>query len=698
MTTSNRLATETSLYLRQHANNPVDWYPWGPEALARAKELDRPIFLSIGYSACHWCHVMEHESFEDPATAKIMNDHFVCIKVDREERPDLDTIYMNALQVLTREGGGWPLSVFLTPDLTPFYAGTYYPPDERYAPHRPSFKRLLLAIHDAWANRRDQVRDVGHNVAEYLQKMSGLEVSDTPLSPDLLSQALAVLRRSFDPTHGGFGSAPKFPHALELRLLLRLAQRFNDPTALHMVQHTLGKMARGGMYDQIGGGFHRYSVDERWLIPHFEKMLYDNALLTVAYLEAWELTREPFYEQIARETLDYVLQEMTSPGGAFFSTQDADSEGEEGKFYIWTPAELRSILGPDLGELAIRAWGVTDRGNFEGHTILSRSRTDADDAAIQGCSLAEFQTKLSTIKHKLYEVRSRRVWPGRDEKILTAWNGLMISAMAKAGATLTEPRYVEAARRAANWVLQHLRTTDRRLLRCASADGTAKLAGYLEDYAFLAEALVTLYEATFETQWLTTAAELADLMVEKFADPAAPGFFFTANDHEKLIARTKDLHDGSTPSGNSVAVMVLLRLAKLLGRNDFATKAEETLRGYRDTMANHPAAAGQMLIALDFYLGPTNEVAIIGQSGASETNRALAAIRQAFRPNQVVAFHDPTTGPAPDAIPLLTNKAAIGDTVTVYVCENFACRAPLVGAEAVEQHFGEPRPGPSRHP
>lgn len=687
MSIPNRLAHETSLYLKQHANNPVDWYPWGPEALARAKQFDRPIFLSIGYSACHWCHVMEHESFEDEATAALMNEHFVCIKVDREERPDLDTIYMNSLQVLTREGGGWPLSVFLTPDLTPFYAGTYYPPDDRYAPHRPSFKKLLSAIHDAWVNRRDHVKEVGHNVAGYLRNMNDLKPGDAPLSPDLLSNALAVLRRSFDPTHGGFGLAPKFPHALELKLLLRLARRFDDKTALHMVRHTLEKMARGGMYDQIGGGFARYSVDEKWLVPHFEKMLYDNALLVTAYVEAWQVTRDPFYQQIATETLNYVQKEMTAPGGPFYSAQDADSEGEEGKFYVWSEKELREVLGAELGEFARIVWVVTTSGNFEGHNILFRARSDEDDAKLLGLSLEEFRTKLAQAKVKLYEVRAKRVWPGRDEKILTAWNGLMISAFAKAAAVSDDSRFRDAAVSAAAWILKHMRTPEGRLLRSAGTDGRAKLNGYLEDYAFLADALVSLYEATFAPRYLQAAGELADVMLKHFADPTGPGFFFVADDHEQLIARTKDLHDGSTPSGNAVAVTVLLRLAKLLDRRDFAAKAEETLRGYRETMAEHPAAAGQMLIALDFYLGPTTEVAVIGSGTANETWHALGAIQTSFCPRQVLAVHDPSSGSAPELIPLLRGKPMVDGKVTVYVCENFACQAPLVGFEAVERHF-----------
>jgi uncharacterized protein len=687
--TPNRLANETSLYLKQHANNPVDWFPWGPEALAKAKELDRPIFLSIGYSACHWCHVMEHESFEDEATAKVMNEHFVCIKVDREERPDLDTIYMSSLQVMSREGGGWPLSVFLTPDLTPFYAGTYYPPDDRYAASgRPSFKTLLHAIHDAWTNKRDHVKEVGKNVAEYVRNMSGLGSGDAVLSPDLLSNALNALRRSFDATHGGFGSAPKFPHALELKLLLRLAQRFDDKTALHMARHTLEKMARGGMYDQLGGGFARYSVDDKWLVPHFEKMLYDNALLTTAYVEAWQVTRDPFYRQIAEETLEYVLDGMSSDDWAFYTAEDADSEGEEGKFYVWSEKEIRDILGPELGDFACRVWGVTASGNFEGHSILFRSRSDEEDAKLLGISPDDFRAKLAEVKRKLIPVRSARVWPGRDEKILTAWNGLMISAFAKAGAGFGDERYVEAAVNAADWVLKHLRDKNGRLFRTGAADGSAKLNGYLEDYAFLADALVSLYEATFDAKWLRTAAELADVMMKHFADPSGPGFFFTADDHEALIARTKDVHDGSTPSGNAVAVTVLLRLAKLLDRRDFAAKAEETLRGYRETMTEHPAAAGQMLIALDFYLGPTTEVAVVGRTDDPDTTRAAQTIARAFRPNQVVAFRDLVAGREPDAIPLLKDKPAVDGKVTVYVCENFACKAPLVGADAVEKAFG----------
>jgi uncharacterized protein len=687
----NRLATETSLYLRQHANNPVDWYPWGPEALARAKELNCPIFLSIGYSACHWCHVMEHESFEDASTAEVMNAHFVCIKVDREERPDLDTIYMNALQVMNNEGGGWPLSVFLTPDLTPFYAGTYYPPDDRYAAHgRPSFKQLLLAIHDAWTNRRDHIHEVGRNVAGYLQQMSDVAGGDTAVSPELLLGALTALRRSYDSRYGGFGGAPKFPHALELRLLLRLSERFNDPAALDMVTHTLTTMARGGMYDQIGGGFARYSTDEKWLVPHFEKMLYDNALLTSAYVEAFQKTRDYYFLEIAEDVLCYVLEEMTptADSGPFYSTQDADSEGEEGRFYVWGTDELLEVLGPEDAEFTAKVWGVTKSGNFEGHNILFRALSDEDEAKSHGLAVNEFRTKLEGVKKRLYESRSKRVWPGRDEKILTAWNALMISAFAQVGAVVNSEGYLFVAESAADFILNNMRTSDGRLYRTAGVGQPPKLNGYLEDYAFLADALVTLYEATFDPKWLRAAIELAEAMLKHFADKNGPGFFFTADDHEQLIARTKDLHDGSTPSGNAMAVTALLRLAALTGRRDLAEPAERALRGYRDTMAEHPAASGQMLVALDFYLGPVQQIAIVGNAQVDDTRRARAAIHRAFGPKRVIAFHDPAGGAPPaELASMFAGKEAVGGAVTVYVCENFACQTPLVGAEAVEKAF-----------
>jgi uncharacterized protein YyaL (SSP411 family) len=675
----NRLAHESSLYLRQHAHNPVDWYPWGPEALRRARGLDRPIFLSIGYSACHWCHVMERESFEDEATADILNRHFVAIKVDREERLDLDTIYMTALQAMTREGGGWPLSVWLTPDLHPFYAGTYFPPDNRYG--RPGFKALLNAIADAWANRRDEITRQSAEVVTLLNE-ARTEGRAGELSPDLLTNAGRVLQRAFDPRYGGFGWAPKFPHALEIRLLLRLWKRSGDSTTLHMVRHTLDRMAAGGIYDQIGGGFHRYSTDERWLVPHFEKMLYDNALLTSAYVEAWQATKEPEYRRIATETIEYVLREMTDPAGPFYSTQDADSESEEGKFYVWSRAEIEAVLGPDA-DLFCNVYDVTQSGNWEGHNIPNRPRDWESVARSIGMSADDLRARCGQLGDRLYEVRSHRVWPGRDEKVLTAWNGLMIAALALAGAAFGEPRYVSAASRTADFVLRHLRKPDGRLYRTTAIGSPAKLDGYLEDYSFPIDALVNLYQATFEARWLREAVALAEVMISDFADPA-DGFFYTATGHEPLITRTKDSFDGSTPSGNAMAATALLRLAALTGRDDFRERAEKTLTTFAGLMRDSPTGTGQMLMALDFDLGPVKEVAVIGPRDGEPVRRVIRATGERFLPSAVLAAHDPATGEAPvDLIPLLRDRPARGE-VTSYVCQNFACQAPVVGAEAGE--------------
>jgi uncharacterized protein YyaL (SSP411 family) len=671
----NRLANESSLYLRQHAHNPVDWYPWGPEALKRAKDLDRPIFLSIGYSACHWCHVMERESFEDDEAAALLNDHFVPIKVDREERPDLDTIYMTALQALTREGGGWPLSVWLTPDLHPFYAGTYFPPANRYG--RPGFKTLLNAIVEAWRTRRNDIFRQAGDVVRLLNEQPAAE-GQGALTPDLLKGALQSLRRSFDPVHGGFGRAPKFPHAIELRLLLRLWKRFGDETALHMVRHSLDKMAAGGLYDQIGGGFHRYSTDERWLVPHFEKMLYDNALLTSALVETWQVTREPELRRVVDETLGYVLREMTDPAGAFYSTQDADSEGAEGKFYVWSQSEIESILGPEDARLFAAVYDMTPAGNWEGHTILNRSRPWSDVARLRGLSVPQLQQCCREMASRLYAVRSTRVWPGRDEKVLTAWNGLMIAAFAHAGAAFNELRYTNAAVRAAEFVLTHLRRPDGRLYRTMAVGSAPKLDGYLEDYAYLIDALVRLYEATKEARWIADAVRLGDLMLADFADPAG-GFFYTAAGHEPLITRTKDSFDGSTPSGNAMAATGLLRLSALTGREDLRVAAERTLATFAGLMEQSPGAAGQMLIALDFHQGPVKVIAVIGSGEPAA--RVLTAARERFLPHAVLAGHDPATGEASgDLIPLLKDRIARGD-VTTYVCEKFTCQAPVMGVE-----------------
>lgn len=687
---TNRLADETSLYLKQHANNPVDWYPWGPEALTKAEELNRPIFLSIGYSACHWCHVMEHECFENADIAEVMNRHYINIKVDREERPDLDQLYMTSLQLLTQEGGGWPLSVFLAPNLTPFYAGTYFPPDDRYMPQRPSFPRILSAIADAWAKKQDELLELGQNVANALQSINDTEVTDSPLSEQLLRQAYQALKRNYEPNHGGFGTAPKFPHAVDLRVLLRLADRgMSRPETMSMVCHTLNKMARGGMYDQIGGGFHRYSVDEKWLVPHFEKMLYDNALLPLAYIEGYQATGDPFYRHVVSQTLDYVLREMTCEAGGFYSTQDADSEGVEGKFYVWSEAEIDQVLGPDLAPLAKSVYGVTGAGNFEGQNILFRSKSDEQDARLHNLTVDELRQKLSQIQCKLYGTRSERVWPGRDEKILTAWNGLMISAFARAGAAFNEPKYIEAAVKAAEFVQSRLRKPDGRLYRTCGADAPAKLEAYLEDYAYTLEGLVDLYQASFDPRWLGTATELADLMIDHYGDPDKGGFYFTADDHEQLMARSKDHQDGSTPSGNAVAATALQRLAVLTGRTGYAEVAKRTIEAYGGLLADHPAAAGQMLLALDWQLGPAEELALVGLKGQPETEAVLAKIRSSYRPRSVLAFRDTADDSNPEDVPLLAGKAAVDGQVSLYICQHFQCEAPLVGSEAIMARFAE---------
>ncbi len=684
---TNRLLHETSPYLRQHAHNPVDWHPWGDEALRKAKALDRPIFLSIGYSACHWCHVMEHESFEDPAIGTLLNDHFISIKVDREERPDLDQIYMTAVQLLTRHGG-WPMSVFLTPALKPFFGGTYFPPEDRHG--LPSFRRLVEHLAKAWQTQRQVIDEQAGELTEHIQTAMRLESGAGQLDENVLRQAGHKLARNFDSTYGGFGGAPKFPHPMEIRLLLRLWQRLGDDGYLDMARTTLDHMARGGMYDQLGGGFHRYSTDERWLVPHFEKMLYDNALLALTYLEAHQATGELFYRQVVDETLGYVQREMTRDDGPFFSTQDADSEGVEGKFFVWTLDEVERFLGKEEADLFGAVYDVTAEGNWEEHNILHRTRSDEQHSKMLGVPRDELHRRLRESREKLFVIRSRRVWPARDEKILTAWNGLMIAAFAQAGQVLDNPKYIAAAEKAAAWILDNMRTPDGRLLRTTFAGSTPKLNGYLEDYAYLIDALVSLYEATFEPRWLAAALDLARVMNEQFWDQAEGGFFYTGKDHEQLIARTKDPHDNATPSGNAMAVTALLRLAKLTGRADLQDMADRTLTLFGALMRGAPMAAGQMLIALDFELGPVREFAVVGDPVNAETKQVLRLIRQAFRPHKVVCGKRGvvTQEDVEKMVPLLANRSAQG-VVTTYICENQTCQAPLVGARALEAVLGK---------
>jgi len=675
----NRLANETSPYLLQHRNNPVDWYPWGDEAFAAAKKLDRPIFLSVGYSACHWCHVMEHESFEDDEIAKKLNDNFISIKVDREERPDLDQIYMNAVQALTGRGG-WPMSVFLTHDRRPFYGGTYWPPRAR--PGMPGFDNVLEAVLGAWKNNRDGVADQAEQLTDHLKQAgaAAAQAAGGELQPTLFTAAEAALSRSFDRTHGGFGGAPKFPHPMDLRVLLRIGRRTGRPEPLEMAALTLDKMAGGGMYDQLGGGFHRYSVDARWLVPHFEKMLYDNAQLAVCYVEAYQATGHDRYAAVVRESLDYVLREMTGADGGFYSTQDADSEGEEGKFYVWTPGEVAEILGPDDAKTFCYCYDVSDMGNFEGHNILNLPKTIEQCAAVLKLPVDDLRNSLAIARKKLFDVRSRRVWPALDDKILVSWNGLMIDAMASAAGVLNEPRYLRAAQQAADFILTKLRRDDGRLLH-AYRQGQAKFDAYLDDYACLMNALVSLYEADFNARWIDEAVRLADVMLARFVDAAAGGFFYTADDHEQLIARNKDVYDNATPSGTGMALTALVRLGKLTGSAQYLATAEKTFRSLTEVFDKAPSAVGQSLLAFDLFLGPTQEL-VAAAKDIADRDEVLAEVRRRFWPNKVVAAL-PGKGESPHLSSVLAGKRPLDDQPTLFVCENFSCRRPASGSEAV---------------
>jgi len=687
----NCLANESSPYLLQHKDNPVDWFPWGEEALAKARAEDKPVFLSIGYSACHWCHVMEHESFESDEIARFLNEHFISIKVDREERPDLDQIYMNAVVMLTQRGG-WPMSVFLTPEGKPFYGGTYWPPEDRMG--MPGFKRVLASVLEAWQNKREQLDEQATFLTEKLQESEFAAGSGQALNERILQAAEGKLERAFDSAHGGFGGAPKFPHSMDLQLLLRLWKRLERDGLLDMVKLSLDKMAAGGIYDHLAGGFARYSVDERWLVPHFEKMLYDNALLTGAYLEGYLATGNEDYARVVRQTLDYILTYMTDEAGGFHSTEDADSEGVEGKFYVWTPEEIYRILGEQAGERFCYVYDVTPEGNFEGHSILNLPKSIEQCAKIKGWDVDELKRELAESRAKLLAVRDQRVRPGKDDKILVSWNGLMIDAMARsailaregdsgsAGASLSQSQYLEAACRAADFILTKMTRDDGRLYH-SYRHGKAKFDAYLDDYACLINALVTLYEQTFDERWIDEAVRLAELMLKHFKDAEGDAFYFTSDDHEQLIARQKDVQDGSVPSGNAMAATCCLRLAKLTGRQDFFEAAESCLRLAQGLMENYPTAAGQMLLALDFYVGPTPELVLVGNPRGEETAAVLHELRSRFIPNRVLAGRaDPGEG-SKHLEPLFAGKQPREVEPALFVCENFTCQAPVTGKDAV---------------
>jgi uncharacterized protein YyaL (SSP411 family) len=675
----NSLANESSPYLLQHANNPVDWYPWGEQALAKAKSEDKPIFLSIGYSACHWCHVMEHESFESGQTAAIMNENYVNIKVDREERPDLDSIYMDAVVALTGQGG-WPMSVFLTPAGIPFYGGTYFPPTPRHG--MPSFEQVLVSVAHAYRNQKDDVAQNGTSLLARIRLNIPLQ-SEGTLDPAVPELAVQGLVQNFDQLHGGSSGAPKFPQPMTYDFLLRAYVRQQKESVLDMVELTLQKMARGGLYDQLGGGFHRYSVDAVWLVPHFEKMLYDNALLARLYLHAYQLTGRDYYRQIVEETLDYVAREMTGPEGGFYSTQDADSEGEEGKFFLWTPQEVTSILGQEQGQIFCTAYDVAPGGNFEGKSILNIPVGFDELAEDMDLPLAELTEILNQGRAKLLEARERRVKPGRDEKIITAWNGLMLAAFAEAARVLDRPDYGELAVRNAEFVLSVM-MKDGRLFRTWKAEpGQAKLMGYLEDYAFYADGLLALYQTTFDRRWFQTARTLMDAVLDHFGDAAEGGFFDTADDHEQLVTRPKSLQDNATPCGNSMAARTLLQLAAYTGLSRYEEPAINTLVALQGPLTQYPGAFTHWLGALEFALASPREIAIIGHLDDAATQEMLQSVLVPYRPNQVVAVatqHDSQGHPE-----LVADRPAVDEKTTAYVCQRFACKQPVTSVAELEE-------------
>jgi len=657
---TNRLALETSPYLLQHAHNPVDWRPWGDDAFAAARALDRPIFLSVGYATCHWCHVMEEESFESPEIARVLNERFVPVKVDREERPDVDAIYMQAVQMLTQQGG-WPMSVFLTPEGKPFFAGTYFPARDGQRGARFGFLTILQELDRVWREERTRASGSADQIAESVRQSLAADAPAGVPGLHALHAAISYYAQVFDPREGGVRRAPKFPSSFNVRFLLRYWKRTGDEQALQMARLTLEKMALGGIYDQAGGGFHRYSTDAGWLVPHFEKMLYDNALLAMAYTEGWQATQSPFFLRIATEVLDSIAREMTDPSGAFWSATDADSEGEEGTFFVWTPAQLRAVLGEADGERAARLFQATEAGNFEGKNVLSlASVPGSDDLAF-----------LDSIRPKLYAARAKRAPPLTDTKVLTSWNGLMISAFARAGLAFAREDYLDRAVRAADAV-QRLHFAQGRLLR------TGRIPGLLEDYAFLAAAFVDLYQATGQGRWLLAARDLHEALAQRFAHPDG-GFFRTPEDHEPLLAREKPAYDGAEPTGNSVAALTLLRLEALTGEASFREQAERLLASFGALLGGAPAALGEMLLALDFQLSEAREVVLVRPPKESDRT-LLDQVRTRFAPAQVLVRHEEGTAPA---TALAKDRPAQDGRPTAYVCVRGACQLPVTDPQAL---------------
>ncbi len=686
----NRLIDETSPYLLQHAHNPVEWYPWGEEALARSREENKPILLSIGYSACHWCHVMERESFEDEGIASLMNANFVNVKVDREERPDLDAVYMAAVQMLTGSGG-WPMTVFLTPDGKPFYGGTYFPPADRM--NMPGFPRVLLAVTEAYRNNKGEIDRVTQQLTQQMRRTSQLPAGSAPLTVEIMHQAYTLLAADFDYQNGGFGAAPKFPQPMTPEFLLRCQRREYGSRALEMVEHTLEKMACGGIYDQLGGGFHRYSTDAFWLVPHFEKMLYDNALLSRLYLHAYQVTGRNLYRRITEETLDYVLREMTDRQGGFYSAQDADSEGVEGRFFVWTPAQLRDALGTEEGDLLGGYFGVTDAGNFEGANILHVPQNPETFALDHGISEERLASVIARGRARLLAERERRPHPFRDDKVLAAWNGLMLQSFSEAAAALGRQDYRQAAIANASFLTESM-LRDGRLLRSSRA-GQARLPGFLEDYASVIAGLLALYEATFDQKWLARAVALADTMIELFWDEGVGGFYDTSVEHEALVTRPRDVFDNAQPCGGSVAAEALLRLAVFTGNNEYHLKGARPLRSLERLMRQAPSGVAHWLGALDFYLSPPREVAIIGPRQDPDTRRLQDEVFGRYLPNKVVVGLDPAAATeavdngAALSIPLLAQRDMVNGLPTAYVCQHYVCQLPVTDADALARQLAD---------
>jgi uncharacterized protein len=682
----NRLAAETSPYLLQHAHNPVDWYPWGEEAFERARAEDRPLLLSVGYSACHWCHVMERESFEDEETARVMNEHFINVKVDREERPDVDSIYMTAVQSMTGHGG-WPMTVFLTPDGAPFYGGTYFPPEPRHG--LPSFRQLLGSVADAFHNRRGDVDRSAASLRLALEQSTRVAAPADSVGPALLDEAAPRIAAQYDARNGGFGGAPKFPQPMALDFMLRHYARTGDTHARDIVLLTLRTMARGGIHDQLGGGFHRYSVDAHWLVPHFEKMLYDNALLARLYLHAWQATKDEELRDVAERTLGWVLREMRLPGGGFCSALDADSEGEEGRFYVWTPDQIDDVLGADDGPVFRRFYDVTAGGNFEGRSILHVVQQPQVAAAAAGMSVEALHELLTRGRTALYDARAQRVWPARDDKVLTSWNAMMLQAFAVAAYVLDHDEHRAVAVRNAEFLLTELMPRGR-LMRTWSG-GSAKIDAFLEDHALLADALLSLYEATFDVRWVRAARELADLILDRFWDEDEGVFYDAPADGEPLVVRPRSVDDNPIPSGNSAATSLLLRLSAFTGEPRYERIALRVLRGLGGFLGRAPLAFGHLLGALDFHTATPQEVAIIGEGDDAATRALIDVVRDRYRPTTILAVGRAADGePAAaqaEIVPLLADRVAIDGRATAYVCRRFVCQRPVTEPDALRQEL-----------